>query len=196
MRTAASERASAAATPHRLALPLLAPTFSRLHVDADVVVCSSSGWAHGAHADGRKIVYCHTPARWLYQPDATSATQRGAARARWRRCCAGRSSAGTGAPPRPPTATSRTRPIVASEIARIYGIEAEVVPPTPCSSTPGAPRAPVGVEPGFVLCVSRLLPYKNVDAVVEAFATLPAERLVVVGHGPTRSRCGAWPART
>src|SRR5436189_353008 len=54
---------------HRLALPLLAAAFSRLEVPADVVVCSSSGWAHGAQVEGRKVVYCHTPARWLYQPD-------------------------------------------------------------------------------------------------------------------------------
>lgn len=52
---------------HRLALGLLAPSFSRLRVEADVVVCSSSGWAHGTAATGRKIVYCHAPARWLYQ---------------------------------------------------------------------------------------------------------------------------------
>ena len=54
---------------HRLALPLLAPSFSRLEIAADVVVCSSSGWSHGARVEGRKVVYCHTPARWLYQPD-------------------------------------------------------------------------------------------------------------------------------
>src|SRR5262249_31471914 len=52
---------------HRSALPVLAPAFSSLRVDADVVVCSSSGWGHGVRARGRKIVYCHTPARWLYQ---------------------------------------------------------------------------------------------------------------------------------
>src|SRR5581483_232758 len=50
---------------HRLALPLLAPAFSQLRVEADVTVCSSSGWAHGARTSGRKVVYCHTPARWL-----------------------------------------------------------------------------------------------------------------------------------
>src|SRR5207245_1613973 len=33
---------------HRAALPLLAPSFSRLRVQADAVLCSSSGWAHGA----------------------------------------------------------------------------------------------------------------------------------------------------
>src|SRR5207253_10486494 len=53
---------------HRLALPVLAPVFSLSRVDADVVLCSSSGWAHGVRTDGRKIVYCHAPARWLYQP--------------------------------------------------------------------------------------------------------------------------------
>jgi hypothetical protein len=40
---------------HRLALPLLAPAFSRLHLEQDVVICSSSGWAQGAHVAGRKI---------------------------------------------------------------------------------------------------------------------------------------------
>ena len=54
---------------HRLALPVLAPAFSRLTVDAEVTICSSSGWAHGAHVTGAKVVYCHNPARWLYQPD-------------------------------------------------------------------------------------------------------------------------------
>src|SRR5262245_17315694 len=44
---------------HRLAFPLLAPAFSSLRLDADVVVCSSSGWAHGIHSEGRSIVYCH-----------------------------------------------------------------------------------------------------------------------------------------
>ena len=39
-------------THHRLALPLLAPAFDHLHVDADVAICSSSGWAHGARVDG------------------------------------------------------------------------------------------------------------------------------------------------
>ena len=32
---------------HRLALPLLAHAFSRLEIDEKVVLCSSSGWAHG-----------------------------------------------------------------------------------------------------------------------------------------------------
>ena len=52
-----------------------------------------------------------------------------------------------------------------------------------------------GLEPGFVLCVSRLLPYKNVDAVVRAFESLPRERLVVAGAGPEEPRLRAIAGR-
>lgn len=41
---------------HRLALPLLGPASSSLHIDADVVIASSSGWAHGFPTTGRKLV--------------------------------------------------------------------------------------------------------------------------------------------
>ena len=152
-------------------------------MNADVVVCSSSGWAHGAHTDGRKIVYCHTPARWLYQTNRylrdSGGVQRAAMSAlrplllRWDRRAA-----------RTADRYLANSTIVAERIARVYGLEAEVVPPPP-ALTPDGPSAPVdGIEPGYVLCVSRLLAYKNVDAVVEAFARLPAERLVIVGRGP------------
>jgi glycosyltransferase involved in cell wall biosynthesis len=169
---------------HRLALPLLAPAFSHLvDVDADVVVCSSSGWAHGARVSGLKIVYCHTPAHWLYQQErylrGRGAAVRTVAAAlrpslvRWDRSAASSADkyvANSGA--------------VAERIARIYGIDAEIVPPPP-ALTPGGPTEPAdGLEPGFLLCVSRLLPYKNVDAVVRAFADLPDERLIVAGTGP------------
>jgi len=175
---------------HRAALPLLAPSFSRLRISADVVVCSSSGWAHGARVEGRKIVYCHTPARWLYQPDRYL---RGGARpvqaaagllrsrlVRWdKRAAASADSY---------LANSTA---VAERIRSLYRIEAEVVPPPPAITPEGPIDAPAGVEPGFVLCVSRLLAYKNVDAIVRAFAALPDERLVVAGTGPAEQELRA-----
>ena len=168
---------------HRLALPLLAPTFSRLRIDADVVICSSSGWAHGARVEGRKIVYCHTPARWLYQPErylrgrgAAPRLVSGALRptlVRWDRAAAASADR-----------YLANSTAVAERIEEIYGLEAEVVPPPPALTPDGPEEAVAAVEPGFVLCVSRLLPYKNVDAVVRAFTALPDERLVVAGEGP------------
>ncbi len=56
------------------------------------------------------------------------------------------------------------------------GADGPVTPP------PGAP------EPGFVLCVGRLIPYKNVPAVIEAFRALPDLHLVVVGQGSLERR--------
>ena len=106
-----STESSRCARNHRAALPLLAPSFSRLRVSADVVICSSSGWAHGTQVEGRKIVYCHTPARWLYQPDRYL-RGRGRAMQRGRPCCSGRrSSGGTSRPPGRRTSISRTRPL-------------------------------------------------------------------------------------
>jgi len=172
---------------HRLALPLLAPAFSRLHVDADVVVCSSSGWAHGARTSGRKVVYCHTPARWLYQSERYLRGRGPALRLsaavlrpvlmRWDKAAAASADL-----------YLANSSVVAKRIADIYGLEAEVLPPPPALTPVGPVEAVEGFEPGFVLCVSRLLPYKNVDAVVKAFAELPDERLVVVGSGPDERR--------
>ncbi len=168
---------------HRLALPVLAPAFSRLVVDAEVAICSSSGWAHGATVTGRKIVYCHTPARWLYQTDRYLSQ-----RSRASSVTLGLLAPGLRRWDRRAAATADRYLVnsqaVRTRVAECYGIVAEVVPP-PVGFSPEGEEEPVpGVEPGFVLCVSRLLPYKNVDAVIGAVATLPDLRLVVVGSGP------------
>lgn len=168
---------------HRAALPFLAASFSRLRIEADAVVCSSSGWAHGAHVEGRKVVYCHTPARWLYQSDRYLRGRSRPVRAsadllqsrleRWDKRAAASADV-----------YLANSTVVAERIKTIYGIDAEIVPPPPAITPDGPAQQIEGVEVGFFLCVSRLLPYKNVDAIVEAFASLPEERLVVAGSGP------------
>ena len=175
---------------HRLALPILAPAFSRMHVDAEVTVCSSSGWAHGAKVSGAKIVYCHNPARWLYQSDqylmgASRVAAAGMAALRpplirWDRAAAATADRYL--------VNSRA---VRSRVADIYGIDADVVHPPVDIDVSGPRSQPPGVEPGFVLCVSRLMPYKNVDQVIDAFRLLPDHRLVVVGTGPMADELSA-----
>src|SRR5262249_7172957 len=77
------DRISPLRRSHRAALPLLPLAWGTAVVDSDVVVCSSSGWAHGVRATGTKIVYCHSPAKWLYRtsdylgPDPGSITRLG-----------------------------------------------------------------------------------------------------------------------
>jgi len=187
VRTLALDRIELLRRHHRAAFPLLAPAFGRLRLDADVVLCSSSGWAHGAQAAGRKLVYCYTPARWLYQGNLYARGRSPAVKLALR--------AARGRLVRWDLAAARTADVYLTSSAAVrerirdaYGIEAEIVPPPETLST-GEGRAPVpALEPGFFVCVSRLMPYKNVDAVVAAFGALAEERLVVVGTGPEEAR--------
>jgi len=193
VRTSLLNRSATLRRHHRLALPLFAPSFSTQRVDADVVFCSTSAWAHGIRTLGAKVVYCHTPARWLYGtrgyltshhwgPAATlaAAVSLGVLRPALR-CWDHRAAA----------AASRylcNSREVRDQVRLIYGIDAEVLPPPPGLTADGAEDPLPGVAPGYHLVVSRMLPYKNVLPVIEAFESLPGERLLVVGDGPD------WPA--
>ncbi len=190
IRTTVLDRWGVLRKNHRLALPFLASSFGRHHVDADVAICSSSGWAHGAVVSGRKVVYCYSPARWLYDGHGYLGRHH-------------KVVAGVAGGMRPAllrwdqrAAASADRYLTLStavqkRIKSSYGIDAEVLHPPPTLKVCDSRVTVDGVEPGFYLCVSRLLPYKNVDAVVAAFAQLPTERLIVVGSGPERRRLEA-----
>jgi glycosyltransferase involved in cell wall biosynthesis len=79
---------------------------------------------------------------------------------------------------------------VRDRIRATYGVDAEVLPPA-VSTSVGSGQPIQRLAPGYVLCASRLLRYKNVDAVVSAFDLLDDARLVVVGDGPERRRLHA-----
>ena len=183
IRTSWLDRIGPLRTRHRVTLPLLPLTFSGMKVDADVVICGTSGWAQGVRTAGRKVVYFYTLTRWLYEREAylrgSGWLPRFGVRAlawpleRW-----DRRTVATG----DRFVTEGT--VMQRRLKEIYGLEAEIVP-LPNTLDTSAPHDPVdGLEPGFVLCASRLMPYKNVDVVVEAFARLPSSRLVVAGDGP------------
>ena len=81
--------------------------------------------------------------------------------------------------------------VMQRRLREIYGIEAEILP-LPNTFDPSSPGAPVpGLDDGFFLSAGRLVPYKNVDVLVDAFAELPGERLVVAGDGPGMERLRA-----
>jgi len=166
----------------RRALPFLAPAFSLARADDDVVICSSSGWAHGIRTRGTKVVYCHNPARWLYQPEEYLQGQPGwvglglrllrRPLLRWDRAAA----------LRPGTTYVANSTTVQRRIKAAYGIDAVVIPP-PVSIRAGDPQEAVpGIDPGFLLTVGRARGYKNTGAVCAAMRHLPEQRLVVVGE--------------
>ena len=149
-------------------------------IDADVVIASSSGWAHIARTATRAlhVVYCHTPARWLY-----GAEYLGGPRRTSRRQALLRPAAGTfrridrRAASRAALYIANSRE-VQRRIRETYGIESVVVHP-PVDTERYSPR-PRGER---LLVVSRLLPYKRVDLVVRAAGRLGLG-LDVVGEGP------------
>ena len=167
---------------HRAAFPVLPFFFSRQRVEADVVICSSSGWAQAVQTEGRKIVYFHALAQWLHTPlEHVAGT--------------GVGSKAVFAVPRRTlmdwdrrTVLSAHRYLVAGptmqrRVRDVYGVDAAALPP-PAGIDPDGPAVAIpGLAPGFFLSVARLMPYKNLDAVLDAFAELPGERLVVAGEG-------------
>jgi glycosyltransferase involved in cell wall biosynthesis len=156
--------------------PLYPAAFRSFGVlDQDLVISSSSGWAHMVRTAPHSFhaVYCHAPARWLYEAEHLNDTRsrslspfvamlRG-----WDRFAA-----------RHAQLYIANSAEVSRRIRRYYGIDAPVVHP------------PVGVERfrarprgERLLVVSRLLPYKRIDAIVDT-ATRAGIGLDVVGSGP------------
>jgi glycosyltransferase involved in cell wall biosynthesis len=146
----------------------------------DLVVSSSSAWAHGVivDPDAVHVCYCHNPFRYAWNArDETlnqrSALQRAALRMvfqRWRQwdwIAAQRVDRYI--------ANSET---TARRIRRYFGRESDVVyPPVETSRfTPG----PVS---DFYAVLSELMPHKRIHLAVEAFNRLRLP-LVVIGNGP------------
>ncbi len=73
---------------------------------------------------------------------------------------------------------------VARRIQKYYRRTADVIhPPVAIDSFD------IGSERGdFYVCVSRLVPYKRIDLVVQAFNRMPERRLIVIGDGPEYRR--------
>jgi glycosyltransferase involved in cell wall biosynthesis len=149
-------------------------------IDADVVIASSSGWAHMARTtkEAVHVVYCYTPARWLYRDDYLTSGGRRASRQSL--------LAPFGTPMRRFDDRAAHRAdayiaiseVVRQRIRRAYGIDAPVVyPPVHTERLAPAPRGE------RLLVISRLLPYKRVDLIVAATRRLGLG-LDVVGDGP------------
>jgi glycosyltransferase involved in cell wall biosynthesis len=167
--------------------PLYAPAFASLGtLDADVIVSSSSGWAHRIRHSTRALhaVYCYTPARWLYGAVRLSASRR----QRALRPLLGSLRRADQTAARHADLYVTTSQHIRRLIRDVYGVDAVVVPP-PVDTARFIPR-PRGAR---LLVVSRLLAYKRVDLAVEA-ATRARLPLDVVGDGPElhnlRARAG------
>ncbi len=172
----------------RLYLPLFPLAIEQLPVqDYDVVLSSSHAIAKGVLTGPEQvhICYCHSPIRYAWDLQDTYLQERGISRGpgawiaryilhrlrNWDRI----SSIGV-------DRFIANSNFVRRRIWRCYRREADVIYP-PVDTETFVPR---GEKEDFYLTVSRLVPYKRVSLIVEAFRKMPQRRLVVVGDGPQR----------
>lgn len=168
----------------KVLFPLLPLSFRAMPVPAaDVLLTSSSGFAHHLRPPTGMLHawYCHTPPRFLWDPDAYFADRPGTGRAltpalavlrRLDRSAAARVQL--------LLANSRA---TADRIRATYGREAEVLwPPVPVAAF-----QPTSERSGRLLVLARLLAYKRIDVAIAAAgaAGLPLD---IVGDGPDRPR--------
>ncbi|MCE3237213.1 MAG: pimB [Gammaproteobacteria bacterium] len=72
---------------------------------------------------------------------------------------------------------------IARRIWKTYRREAEVIYP-PVDLSLFQPLAQGIPKEEYYVTASRLVPYKKIDLIVDAFATLPHKKLIVIGDGP------------
>jgi glycosyltransferase involved in cell wall biosynthesis len=150
----------------------------------DIVVSSSSAWAHGVLVDpgAVHVCYCHNPFRYAWNARAETLDRAGVVSraalspilSRWRQ--------------RDWIAAQRVDRYIANSettrrrIARYFSRDSVVVYP-PVEIRRFAP-GPVG---DYYLVLSELMPHKRIDVAVEAFNRL-RRPLVIVGDGPDARR--------
>jgi glycosyltransferase involved in cell wall biosynthesis len=190
--TSSLQRAPFARHWFRYAAALAPSLIERLDTSSyDIVVSDSHAIAKGVrkHPAQLHICYCHTPARFAWTMAVTYG-ERAAAGNRVRAAIARRAQARFRAWD---VATSRNvdhfianSRHIAETIARCYGRVAHVIhPPVDVERFRDVGH---GARSGDYVTVSRLVPYKRVDVIVEAFRRLPLRRLTIVGDGPDRHR--------
>ncbi len=152
----------------------------------DVILSSSHSFVKGLlrHADQLHICYCHTPIRYawdLYHDYLETLSP-------WKRLLAERSlhrirQWDLSTVPRVDHFIANSR-YVARRIWKTYRRKATVIyPPVRLDRFPLTPE-----KDSYFVAVSRFVPYKRMDLVIEAFRSLPDLKLVVVGDGPERPR--------
>ncbi len=184
------QRIPGMARRYRSFLPLMPLAIEQLDLSKyDLVLSSSYAVAKGVLTgpDQLHLCLCHSPMRYAWDLQHQYLRETGLDRgmrgalARWTlhrmRMWDVRSAAGVDGF----IAISR---YIARRIWKAYRRKSTVIyPPVDVDAfTPGEPKE------DFYVTASRMVPYKRMDLIVEAFATMPQRKLVVIGDGPEARR--------
>jgi glycosyltransferase involved in cell wall biosynthesis len=175
-----------AATKHRNYLPLMPLAVEQFDLSSyDLILSSSYAVAKGVITgpDQLHVCYCHSPIRYAWdlqhQYLRESNLERGVkswlARYVLHRLRLWDTRTANGV-----DAFIANSQFVARRIRKVYRREATVIHP-PVDTAAFALREQ---KEDFYVTASRLVPYKKIDLIVEAFAAMPDKQLVVIGEGP------------
>jgi len=193
VRTSFLQKMPAARSSFRWYLPWFPRAVESLDVSQfDLVISSSHAVAKGVRTSRRQlhICYCYTPMRYAWDLEDQYLEQTGLHRGLrgWvaRRMLARLRSWDCAASSRVDhfVAISRT---IEQRIDRCYQRQSTVIYPPVASRSAAEPSVPRSIY----VTVSRLVPYKRIDVIAEAFRSLPDRELVVIGEGPERARIEA-----
>lgn len=187
IRTSFIDRLPFAHRKQQLYFALYPLAFERFNLDGyDLVLSNKSGFCHGVRTNPETvhICYCLTPTRYLWRFEQYAEQEKLSTLTRlllklllprmrvWDRQAAGRVDHFI--------AISEE---VRRRIAKIYGRESTIIyPPVDINRF-----APAAVTEDYYLFVGRLVPYRRIDVLIEAFNKLDRP-LVIAGNGRDRQR--------
>ncbi len=179
-----------AKTRYRSYFPLMPLAVEQFDLSAyDLVISSSYSFAKGVLTgpDQRHLCYCHSPIRYAWDMQHQYLEQAGLSKGlkswfvrmllHYIRLWDYRTAGGV-------DAFAANSAYIARRIMKVYRRDAEVIYP------------PVAVQEfeleekkeDFYLTASRMVPYKRIDLIAEAFSRMPEKRLIVIGDGPEMER--------
>lgn len=195
VRTSFLQRLPGTRRHYRHFLPLMPLAIEQLDLSAyDLIISSSYAVAKGVLTgpDQLHICMCYSPMRYAWDLQHQYLRESGLEHgirswiARWMLHRTRNWDARTGAGVDEFLAISR---FVSRRIRKVYRRDSTVIYP-PVDTDAFTPGAETRREP-FYVTASRLVPYKRIELIVEAFARMPDRALVVIGDGPEGNRIRA-----
>jgi len=193
VRTSFLQNMPAARKRHRAYLPLMPLAIEQLDVSAyDLVISSSYVAAKGVltRPDQLHVCYCHSPARFAWDLQHQYLSESGLTRGprsmlarlilHYFRGWDLRSANNV-------DLFITNSDMVARRVQKFYRRDSiTVYPPVDLEQF-----VPQGIKEDFYLTASRLVPYKKINLIVEAFSATPHRKLIVIGEGPDFAKIAA-----
>jgi glycosyltransferase involved in cell wall biosynthesis len=180
------QRLPGAKTRYRSYFPIMPLAVEQFDLSPyDLVISSSYSFAKGVLTgpDQRHLCYCHSPIRYAWDMQHQYLVQSGLTKGvksfivrfllHYIRLWDYRTAAGV-------DAFAANSAYIARRIMKVYRREAEVIyPPVAIESFPLEEK-----KEDFYLTASRMVPYKKIDLIAEAFSRMPEKKLIIIGDGP------------